>query len=222
MNDLGKAFSSFFKDPAWFKKTLIATVFLILSVVGIGLIVLAGYFVQVTQRVMRHETPVLPAWNNIGRKFVVGLKFCLAYVVYLIPIFLLLLPVFVMIIAAGGPDETDTLPVVISVYTFGITLLLIPYGILLSLASPIILYRFAERERIGDAVNFYRIARLFGRNWQNTLVVSLVGIGIQSVAPAGFVLFGVGIFFTIFYSFAVSAHMSGLLGLDAQKQEQMP
>jgi hypothetical protein len=222
MNDLGKAFSSFFKDQAWFTKTLIAAVFMILSVVGIGLIVLAGYFVQITQRVMRHETPVLPPWNAIGRKFVVGFKFCLVYVVYLSPILLLLLPVAFMLAAASGADEAETIPIIISVYTFGFTLLFIPYGILLTLASPVILYRFAERERIGDAVNIVKIARLCGRNWQNTLVVSLVGIGIQCVAPAGTMLFGVGIFFTVFYSFAVSAHMSGLLGLEVQKQEQVP
>lgn len=221
MNELGKAFSSFFKDPAWFTKTLIAAVFLILSVLGIGLVVLAGYFVQITQRVMRHESPVLPLWNGIGRKFVAGLKFCLVYVVYLSPIILLLMPVAFML-AAGGTDGADTIPLIISVYMFGFTLLLIPYGMLLTLASPVILYRFAERERIGDAVNIVRIARICGRNWQNTLVVSLIGIGIQCVAPAGFLFFGVGIFFTVFYSFAVSAHMSGLLGLEVQKQEQVP
>lgn len=218
MIDLGKAFSSFFKDPSWFTKTLVAAFFMILSIVGIGILVLAGYFVQVTQRVMRQEDPVLPRWDGLGRKLVVGLKFCVAYLCYLIPVLLLLLPVLLAVPFAGDGGETETLPILISIYTFAVSMLLLPYGLFLSVLSPVILYRFAERERIGDAVDVFRLVRLFGNNWQNALVVALIGIGIQSVAPVGIMVFGIGLFFTVFYSLVVTAHMSGLLGLASRTQ----
>lgn len=220
MNDLGKAFSSFFRDPAWFTKTLVAGLWMILSVFGIGLLVLVGYFVQIAQRVMRREDPVLPKWDGIGRKLALGFKFCVVYLVYLVPVLLLLFPVIFILVLAGGGEETETLPMILSIYTFGVTLLLIPYGLCLSLLSPIILYRFAERGRIKDAIDFVRVVREFGNNWQNTLTVALIGIGIQSIAPVGFMILGVGIIFTIFYSLVVTAHMSGLLGLDVLKREQ--
>jgi len=222
MNDLGKAFSSFFKDPARFTKTLGAALFMILSVFGIGILVLAGYFVQITQRAMRREDPVLPRWDGLGRKIAVGFKFCVVYLVYLIPVLLLLFPVFFILLLTGGGEETETIPIILSIYTFAVTLLLIPYGLFLSLVSPIILYRFAERERIGDAAEFVSVVRQFGKNWQNTLAVALIGIGIQSIAPVGFMILGVGIFFTVFYSLVVTAHMSGLLSLNSLKREQTP
>ena len=92
MKDLGKAFSAYFKDPQWFSKTLIAILWMFLCIVGIGIFVLAGYFVQVTQRVMRKEEIVLPSWGDIGSKIVTGFKFCVAYFVYMIPIFILFAP----------------------------------------------------------------------------------------------------------------------------------
>jgi hypothetical protein len=141
MKDLGKAFSAFFKDPQWFSKTLIAILWMLLSIVGIGTIVLAGYFVQVTQRVMRKEEMVLPSWSDPGSKLVAGFKFCVAYAVYMIPMLILFLPVIIMAILSGAGDEADAIPILLSVYIFGITLLLIPYGVALSLFSPIILYR---------------------------------------------------------------------------------
>ena len=220
MNDLGKAFSSFFRDPAWFTKTLVAGLWMILSVFGIGLLVLIGYFVQIAQRAMRREDPVLPRWDGIGRKLALGFRFCVVYLVYLVPVLLLLFPVMFILALTGGGEETATLPIILSIYTFGVTLLLIPYGVCLSLVSPIILYRFAERERIGDAIDFVRVVRQFGNNWQNTLAVALIGIGIQSIAPVGIMILGVGIVFTLFYSLVVTAHMSGLLGLDTLKREQ--
>jgi len=220
MNDLGKAFSGFFKDPAWFSKTLVAAVFMILSLLGIGILILAGYCVQLTQRVIRREEPVLPRWNELGRKFVLGFKFCVAFAVYLIPFALLLFPVVIALIVTGGGNEAETVPIILSIYLFGVTLLLIPYGLFLSLISPIILYRFAERERIGDAIDVVRVVRLFGGNWQNALIVALISTGLQSVAGVGIMLFGVGIFFTLFYSIVVSTHLSGLLCLDSQRREQ--
>jgi len=222
MNDLGKAFSSFFKDPAWFTKTLAAALFMILSMFGIGIPILAGYFVQVAQRVMRHEEPALPRWNGLGKKFAVGFKFCVVYLCYLIPVLLLLLPVLVILPFTGGSEQNETIPILLSIYTFAVTMLLLPYGLVLSMVSPIILYRFAERERIGDAIAVARVVRDFGKTWQNTLMVALIGIGIQSIAPAGFLVFGIGIFFTIFYSLVVTAHMSGLLGLASRTPGETP
>ncbi len=220
MNDIGKAFSSFFKDPAWPSKTAGAALWMILSFFGIGILVLAGYFVQVTQRVIRQEEPVLPPWNNIGKKIVLGFKLCVSFAVYLTPVLVVLLvPVAGLLIAGSAGDETEAIPIIFTIYMFGVTLLLIPYGLVLTLISPIILYRFAEREHISDAIDVVRVVRLFTAHWQNALIVALIAVGIQSLAPAGILLFGVGMFFTLFYSYVVSAHMSGILYLDAQKNE---
>jgi hypothetical protein len=219
MNDLGKAFSSFFKDPQWFSKSVVAALWMLLCLIGIGIPVFVGYLVQVTQRVMRQETPVLPRWNGIGRKFVIGIKFCIAYIIYLLPIAILLIPVVGLAVIGAANGESETISVIMSIYLFGVTLLMIPYGLALNLVTPILLFRFAERERISDAVDFVRVVRLFGDNWQNTLIVALISIGVQSLAPAGILIFLVGIFFTMFYAYVISAHLGGLLYLSAQNPE---
>ncbi|MCC6399060.1 MAG: DUF4013 domain-containing protein [Bacteroidetes bacterium] len=219
MNDLGKAFSSFFKDPRWFSKSAIASLWMLLCLVGIGIPVFVGYLVQVTQRVMRQETPVLPGWNGIGRKFVIGIKFCVAYIIYLLPMAILFIPVVGLAVIGAANGESETIPVIMSIYLFGVTLLMIPYGLALNLVTPILLFRFAERERISDAVDVVRVVRLFGDNWQNTLIVALISIGVQSLAPAGILIFLIGIFFTMFYAYVVSAHLGGLLYLAAQNPE---
>lgn len=221
MKDLGKAFSAYFRDPRWLVKSLIAILFMLLSIVGIGILILAGYFVQVTQRVMRREEPALPEWTGIGHMIVLGFKFCVAYLVYLIPMFILFLPIFAMAIVSAGLDDGGTLPLFLSVYVFGITLLLIPYGLILSLITPIIQFRIAERERISDALDLAVIARTFRDHWQNALVVAVIAFGIQSIASLGIILLGVGIFFTIFYSYVVSSYLSGIL-YNAIHQQEAP
>ena len=44
------------------------------------------------------------------------------------------------------------------------------------------------------------------------------GVGIQSFAAVGFVLFIVGVLFTIFYSYLVSAYLYGALALEEQEK----
>jgi hypothetical protein len=222
MKDLGKAFSAYFKDPRWFTKSLIAVLWMFACVIGIGIFVLAGYFVRITQRVIRKEEPALPDWDDIGGKMVTGFKFCVAYFVYLIPIILLFIPVFFLAIMAGvSGDEGDTMPVFVSIYIFAMTLLMIPYSLAISLFAPIIAYRFAEHERISDALNIGAIISEFRGNWQNTLVVALIMLGIQSIASIGLFLLLIGIFFTIFYSYVVSAYLSGVLYLSRETKEQI-
>ena len=98
---------------------------------------------------------------------------------------------------------------------------MIPYGLAISLFAPIIAYRFAERERISDALNIVAIFREFKGNWQNALVVAMITMGIQSIASIGLFLLLIGIFFTIFYSYVVSSYLSGVLYLSKETKEQI-
>jgi hypothetical protein len=218
MKDLGKAFTFPFKDPAWFSKFLFAALFMILCLVGLGLFVLAGYFVQVTQRVMRKESELLPDWSDVGIKFVVGFKFCIVYFIYILPIILLTIPMIVLSIIAEMTNQPEVIGLVTVVYLFGFVLLVMPYTLALTLAVPIVTYRFAAREKITDALDIAGVFRSFKRNWQGAVVVALISIGVQSFAFVGLVLLIVGVFFTIFYSYLVSAYLNGALYLETAQQ----
>jgi len=214
MKDLGKAFSFFFKDPSWVLKTLIAAGFMLLSLVGLGIPVLAGYHVQITQRVMRREEHPLPPWTDVGVQFILGLKYCIVYLIYLLPVMLLFIPVVGLVIASEVADDPGVLGTISMMYLLAVMFFVVLYSLALSVAAPIILYRFAERERISDALDIAGVFRDFKWNWQNTLVVALLSVGVHSFAFIGIIVFLIGVFLTIFYAYGVSAYLAGLLYLE--------
>ena len=164
MKDIGKAFGLPFKGPSWASKFLIAGLFMLLCFIGIGIPILVGYLIQVTQRVIRREEHVLPDWNDIGIKFVLGFKYCIVYLVYLIPVFLLVIPVIGLVAATSATDAPEMVGVLSIIYMFGFTLLVIPYSLLLTAIFPIIAYRFALREKISDAIDLGKVFRDFRGN----------------------------------------------------------
>jgi hypothetical protein len=217
MRDLGKAFSFIFEDPQWLLKMVIAALFMLLSFVGLGLFVLLGYIVELTQRVIRREQYPLPEWKDVGVKFVLGFKYFVVLFIYALPFILLFIPLVVLTAITAMSDASQALSAFLAVYTFGFILLLIPYVLFFILLTPIITYRFALRERISDGLDIGGILNDFGRNWQNTLVVAMISVGLESFAGIGVLAFLIGIFFTLFYAYAVVGHMYGTLYLSTQE-----
>jgi Protein of unknown function (DUF4013) len=214
MNNLDKAFSFPFKDSSWVSKSVIAGVFLVLSFLGIGIFIIAGYLIQVTQRVMKNDPQPLPEWSDIGVKFVTGFKFCVAYLVYLLPVFILMIPLIALSIASEIVQGFDVVDVLAAVYTFAFILIILPYSVALTIALPIIIYRFAANEKISDALDIGTIFAIFKKHWQSTLVVSILSLGIQTLGAVGLVFFIVGVIFTIYYTYLVSAYLAGALYLE--------
>jgi hypothetical protein len=219
MNDLGKAFSFPFKDPNWVAKFLIGALFMVLSIFLVGIFIIAGYFVQVIQRVMRREANPMPEWEDVGVKLVLGFKFCIVYLIYVLPVMLLLIPLFVLTVVGVLSGEPTALGILTSVYMGFFMILAIPYSLVITVLHPIIAYRFAEHERISDALDVGAVVRLFKRNWQNTLIVALIAVGIQAFAMIGIVFFIIGILFTILYAYLVTAYMYGALYLEQTQEE---
>ena len=219
MKDLGLAFSFPFRDPSWISKFVIAALFMLLCIVGLGVFVLVGYMIQVTQRVMRRDELLLPEWKDVGVKFILGFKFAVVYGIYLLPVLLLLIPFFFLIIASLIAAPSDTAGLFVGVYAVGFAVIVVPYSLAVSLLMPIISYRFAATESIADALNIAAVLAEFRRHWQPTLIVALIAIGVESLAGIGLVAFIIGIFFTSFYAYLVSAYLHGALYLEAHRAE---
>lgn len=217
MKDLGKAFSFIFDDPQWVSKTIIAALFMLLSLVVIGIFVLMGYFIELTQRVIRREQYPLPEWKDVGVKFLVGFKYFVVLIVYMLPVMLLFVPLLVLTMIASVADQSEAFGAFAAVYTFGFMLLIVPYILLFTLLTPIITYRFALRGRIGDGLDVGAILGDFKRNWQNTLVVAMITVGLESFAGIGILALFIGIFFTLFYAYAVGGYLYGALYLSTQE-----
>jgi|WetSurMetagenome_2_1015567.scaffolds.fasta_scaffold137395_2 hypothetical protein len=213
MTDFGKAFSFPFREPDWGSKFVIGALVLMLCLFGIGIPVIVGYMIRVTQRVMSGEEHILPEWSDLGVMFVTGFKFCVVYAIYLLPVMAMLVPMAGLAIIAGATNTTSAFDLLLAVYAFGMILIMVPYSLFLQAVSPIIAYRFARRERISDALNVRTLFRDFRANWQNTVVVALIAIGIESFAAVGLLFFLVGILFTLLYTYLVSAYLHGLVYL---------
>ncbi len=211
MDNLGDAFSFPFKGKDWFSKFALGAVFMVLCLFIVGFFILAGYYVRVTQRVMKQEEPLLPEWDDIGGKLVLGFKFCLVYLIYTLPIILLYIPLVAMAIIGEISGQQEAAGIFTGIYTLGLFVLVIPYSLLLYAFMPIITYRFAERESIGDALDIGTLFKLFAQNWQDTLIVALIAVGVHSFAWVGIIGFFIGVFFTIMYAYLISSFLFGTL-----------
>jgi hypothetical protein len=217
MKDLSKAFSYMFDDPSWVTKVIIAALFMLLSVVGLGIFVLLGYFVELTQRVMRREQYPLPEWKDVGVKFVLGFKYFVVLFVYALPVIFLIIPLVLLAAITAITGSSQEMNAFVAIYTFGLILFLIPYILFYTILMPVITYKFALREKISDGLDIGGIVGDFKRNWQNTLVVGLIAVGLKTFAGIGILAFLIGIFFTLFYAYAVTGYLFGILSLSTQE-----
>ncbi|MFN2244903.1 MAG: DUF4013 domain-containing protein, partial [Anaerolineae bacterium] len=80
--DIGKAFTFVFDDKDWVVKVLIGIGILVAGLVLSWLIIpgilagllLSGYALEITRRVIRGEVEVLPAWEDWGQLLIDGLQ----------------------------------------------------------------------------------------------------------------------------------------------------
>src|SRR4030065_1188818 len=82
--DFGKAFSYQFEDQDWIKKILIAAVIPLIPI--IGSLVVAGWGVEITKRVIHHEPFPLADWNDFGGYLGKGFKMAVIALVYALPL----------------------------------------------------------------------------------------------------------------------------------------
>ncbi len=211
MNKIGDAFAFPFRDPEWFSKFFVGALMVLLSMVLIGLFPLMGYFVRVTQRVMRKEPNPLPDWSDFGQLFALGFKFVVLYIIYLLPIFAILLVFLFLAIGAAISEDEAVVLSMLPVFYLVVFFVIVPYSIALSIFMPVITIRFAQRGEISDGLALGEILRFFKKNWANTLIVALIIFGLESIEGIGLLIAIVGVFFTIFYSGLVSYHLIGQL-----------
>jgi len=220
MQNLGISFTFPFKDQHWLPKFLLAALFMILSILVVGIFFLLGYYVQVIQRVIRRDENPMPDWDGMGKKFVLGFKYFIVYLVYMIPVILLYV-LFLAAVVAASISGGREIAALINIMSILLVIVLLPYTLALSALMPIISARFAATESITDALDISGIIRQFKMNWQNAIIVALIAVGIQSFAAVGIIVLIIGIFFTVFYSYLASAHMAGLLYLDTMEKAQV-
>ncbi len=226
--NIGKAFSFVFEDKDWVVKILIGIAvlvagfvlsFLVIPAILAGL-VLSGYALEITRRVIRGETDVLPAWDDWGQILVDGLMVAIITVVYALPIIILNLCVglpaqWIADSSAASLSARETLSVLASTSVGCFSLL---WAIVMSLLLPAAIARYAASSNLTDAFQFGKVFALVRDNLGTYLLTAVMVWATGIMASLGLLLCFVGVLFTAVYAELVSGHLYGQAYLEATRQ----
>ncbi len=189
MENIGRAFGYMFEDRDWLMKILIGGAFVLLSCILIGIPFLLGYFLVAIRNASDGKPVPLPAWDNLGDKFVQGIMFLVVIIIWMVPLFIVnFLLSFIFCIG---------------------WLISIAISLLFALALPYIYVRFARSGSIGDALDFSGIVAFVQKNFVNLLLVVLIGIALAIVASLGVLALLIGYLFTSFWAMLGNAYLYG-------------
>ncbi len=212
MKNIGEAFTFAFRDPNWLAKFLVGAFFTLLSFVLIGIPVLYGYYIELLQRVRRGEEHPLPEWKDVGVKFISGIKYLVTLWIYYFPLLLVAIPVFLLLFISSV-QGTHLFDVMGRAVTAGVLIFVVlPYSLFVLVLTPLIAVEYSMNERVGEGIDIGRVIRLFGKHWQDSLLVVLITLGMDLAASLGLVLLLIGILFTSFYVSLIKFHLYGQMG----------
>jgi hypothetical protein len=219
--DIAKAFSFVFEDKDWVVKVLIAVgIFLggiLLSILIIPAILawllLGGYSLEITRRVIRGQSPALPAWEDWGKLIVDGLQVLLIGIVYALPIILFSL-CFGIPVGVLSENSSDGLAAVLS---SGLGCLNFLWGIVMSFLLPAALGIFADTGDLGAAFRFGDVFALVRDKFTTYLILAIISWAVYTVGGIlGIIVCGLGWLFTIPYAEMVIGHLTGQAYVEAK------
>jgi len=184
-----------FEDPRWFQKLLIAAVLIFLWFIPfIPMIILLGYMARIMRGIIQdNKDPFLPQWTDFNQLFRDGFQVLIAYLVYTLPIMLILavgygsffLPFLTTEMLTAGEGVEGA--IIIIGYLIGLGLMGI--GFLVAIAGgifiPVAVCRVVDRGQIRAAFEFREIWQVFKANWSGFLLAYLVVIGGSMMAYYG-------------------------------------
>lgn len=235
MEDVGRAFTYMFRDERWVPKILIGGGFVFLSAIigGIWGIIISpfqgtaanavltiltnlvslaasafyiGYAVETLRNVADDRELPLPEWTDIGRKFYLGL-------ILGIVLFIYQLPASILGGVAGGIGALG-----LAGATAGGALGCVAFLVLLfvSFITPAVIISFAQTPTFAGGFNFPRIFGIIGASLGWYLAVILLIIVAFIISAFGVIGLIIGVFFTIFWAFLVTANLLGRLARQAR------
>jgi hypothetical protein len=224
--DIGKSFGYVFEDDEWITKVLIAAAILGLGILFswmllipliIALLLLGGYGVEITRRVIRGDTEVLPKWDNWGELLVDGLKALIIGLVYALPI--IILGICLGIPSAILAEEAQEVTALLSVCLSGINFL---WGIVMGLLVPAAIAMFVAEGELSAAFRFGDVVSLVSGNFVTYLIVLVIGWVASIIGGLGLLVCGVGFLVTAPYAGWITAHIRGQAYLEAKGQMPQP
>ena len=215
--DIGSSFGFVFEDDRWVTKILIAAAILAVGwvfvwLMGIplllALLLLSGYQVEVTRRVIRGGTPALPEWNDWGKLLVDGVKFAVIGLVYALPAIIVSICVGLPISILGDSGNGDLSW--ISVVCGGpVACLSILWGIFVALVLPAAVAKWVVSDDLAAAFRFGEVIRFAYKNVSTYIVLMIMTWVASLIGGVGIWVCLIGWLATYPYSIMVTGHLYG-------------
>lgn len=215
--DFGRAFSFYFEDPDWVKKTLIGgglylagTIGLVL--LGAGLLLYAmvsGYAMRVMQRAYAGDPRPLPEWEDYGGMMRDGFKLLLLTLAHAAVFFGLPFLVILIMTTITGAAHSDALSGLMALMILLIQLVSMLLALGLGVYLPSAVARMTLYQRLGAGFEFKENLALIKRNPANYGIALLIILLTHFVSQLGVILCCVGVFATSFWSVCVLGWVMG-------------
>ncbi len=202
--DFGKAFSYVFEDEDWIKKIAVGGLISLIPIIGILLVM--GWGVEITKRVINGDVEVLPDWSDFGGYLTKGFLVGVIGFVFMLPV-ILLQSCSSLPFLFENADETMITIFTIMTVCFGCFTTL--YSIAAYLFLPAAIARYAATDEFGAAFKLGEVFKMVKENLASYGMVLLGGIVASIVASLGVIACAIGVLFTAVYSFAINGHLWG-------------
>jgi Protein of unknown function (DUF4013) len=203
--DFAKPFTYVFDDPRWLQKILIGGLFYLAGFVLVGWFFIFGYIAQVTRNVIAGAAEPLPEWDDLGNFFGEGLRLFAVMMVFILPVVVLCLTIM---IPAGilGSIENEGVQALGSGMAGCLSCLIVPIALGMTLFLPAALLFAVVEQRFGAAFELGRIWAFIKANVGNYLLAVVVYLIARVLGGFGVALLCIGVIFTGFWSFLITAH----------------
>ncbi len=217
--EYGKAFTFPQEDSEWIKKVAIAGVIMLLTFIPVLNIVtgllMSGYTLEITRRVIIGQQPVLPEWTDFGGLLKKGLFAFVVGLVYAIPLILLgaciALPQIGLALASNSDSNTvQTVGMIASIVSACFGCLVAIYAILMAVVLPAAIGKLAVTGEIGPALRVGEVFALVRAKPGVFIIVALLaGLAVSVLSSIGSIACVIGAAWGIAYGLIAAAHLYG-------------
>jgi hypothetical protein len=206
--DVLRPFAFVFEDPRWLPKVLIGGLFVLASLLLVGVFFLLGYVAKLVRNVIAGVQFPLPEWDDLGDYFGEGLLLFFVCVIYVLPILALGIGFGIpaALLSAAQNEDMRNLGGGVAGCVW---CLIAPLSLAVSFFVPASLLMTITTGRFGAAFEFGRVWSLIRENIGNYLLAFVVLIVARFFAGFGIVLLCIGIIFTHFWAMVVGGYAYG-------------
>jgi hypothetical protein len=203
--DFAKPFTFVFEDPEWLQRILIGGLFYLAGFFIVGWFFIFGYVARLTRNVVAGYERPLPDWENLGDYFNEGLRLFGVAFVYLLPLIILGIGMMFPAIIADAIDN-EGVRTMGGLMTGCMTCLFVPITFAVIFFMPASMLFAAVERRFGAAFEFGRIWPFIKQNVGNYVLAIVVYLIARMLGSVGIFLLCIGVIFTGFWSFLITAH----------------